>query len=1307
MKARRLRLWLITGSAALIVLAATLSALFRTAVAVAPGYRDQLQAWVGRTLEHPARIGSMNLLWHGFQPVLQLDDVQLLSAEGGAPMITASRLRIGMGLRYLLMGHVQPSDLTLSGLQLVLLVDDEGHLHLQGLGASPGQTDYQPVLQALSRFDALHLDGCRLTLRYARLDPQPMLFDNTRIDLQRHGEVLVLKASLRPPRTVAQSLTVEATSQGDIQDPAQWQIDGSATVEGLSGELPWLRRQLADGSRIDLRDARLTAGGQWLKGQWTSLRGELRATSIEGRQGSRVVAQARNVQIAGTAVHHGEAWDVAMAPLRLRGLRGDWPDNRWRARLHQGDAGLDGVEIGGDYLRVDDLASWLALVKAAGALAPTLSAASGEISDFSLQWAPPDPTDMDVPGQAQPQAWYRLSARFGQLGLVPTGERPGIAGLSGRLSATPSGGTVQLDAVPLTVTLPQVMEAPVLMDAMSGPLSWEQEPGGWRVACPAFDFRLGGTQGNGHFDLSLPRASEASPSLNLQLDFQSEDAATLKPLLPKTWGPNTRAWLRRAIVRAPIPHAHLELNGPLADFPFVARPTGHWSLDLALGDADLAFAPDWTSLDRLKARVRIAGEHLEVDAESGNLGGAHVDQAHAVIPDFKGETLTIDGLAHGDARDFYRVLRASPLKKQLSGLLDHTDMTGATQLALHLDVPLDDHASGTHAHGTVRLDDAVLDVKGLDEPIRDLTGMAAFGPNGVDSDSLRARFHDLPLAARIVPDPASPEGRVAIDVDVPATPADHGMMARYVPDWILGRLSGQAHWIASLPLSGRDSGVLTLSSDLKGLGSRLPSPLGKKVDELRPMTLRIAGDDSAPLRLLLGFPDGRCAEVCVALRFAQVQSALQVRGIEGHFGNDAVPQAAADGIVVTGHPQALDIAPWLGMLGGGFGGDAVPSMRRLDIAADSLLAGDYRLRATHLVVAPAANPNNGWTLSADGDGARGTLVWLPANGGQLRGRFDHVHLEPLATPDAPATPAAGTQEPGDAFDPGHSPTLDLSVDQVESAGINLGHFHVATSRVANGQSIDSLRLDGGVVTLDSHGSWRRTAGQSTADNQFSIDSEDFGQALKALGYAPSVTGHAARLSGQLQWPDNPSGIDFRLATGTVKLEVDNGSLTAVNPGAGRMLGLFNLYALPRRLTLNFSDVVSKGLGFDKLMGTFALDGGNAMTQDMRITAPSLRMEIHGRIGLVARDYDEHVTVYPGLSTGAVIGAGLAGGPAGVAIALVAQQLFNKPLETLTRFSYHLTGGWDNPQIKRGDSETAVPASQTPAPATTPEAAAPG
>jgi uncharacterized protein YhdP len=169
----------------------------------------------------------------------------------------------------------------------------------------------------------------------------------------------------------------------------------------------------------------------------------------------------------------------------------------------------------------------------------------------------------------------------------------------------------------------------------------------------------------------------------------------------------------------------------------------------------------------------------------------------------------------------------------------------------------------------------------------------------------------------------------------------------------------------------------------------------------------------------------------------------------------------------------------------------------------------------------------------------------------------------------------------------------------------------------------------------------------------------------------------------VNWAPSERGLEWPHAQGTVHLEMDNGQLRAVEPGAGRVLGLVNFYALPRRLTLNFRDVVSKGLGFDRISGDFELRDGSATTQNLRVAGPSVRMDVRGRIGLAARDYDQLVTVYPDVSGGVTLGSVLLGGPVAGALALIAQEVLNKPLNQVTQLTYRVTGSWDNPQVTQG------------------------
>jgi uncharacterized protein YhdP len=221
------------------------------------------------------------------------------------------------------------------------------------------------------------------------------------------------------------------------------------------------------------------------------------------------------------------------------------------------------------------------------------------------------------------------------------------------------------------------------------------------------------------------------------------------------------------------------------------------------------------------------------------------------------------------------------------------------------------------------------------------------------------------------------------------------------------------------------------------------------------------------------------------------------------------------------------------------------------------------------------------------------------------------------------------------------------------------------------------------------GQWLRHDGQSSAALRFDLKTGSIDQLLEALGYAPNIEARDGRIAAELHWPPAAEGLRWELATGSIELAFGQGQLRAVNPGASRALALLNFYALPRRLTLDFDDVVGQGLAFDSIKGSFMLGDGVARTQDLRIDGSSLRMDIRGSVGLLARDYDQRVTVYPDVSSGVTLGAVLLGGPAVGALVLLAQELLDKPLEQVTQFSYRITGPWDNPLVERGDAAAAA------------------
>jgi uncharacterized protein YhdP len=322
-------------------------------------------------------------------------------------------------------------------------------------------------------------------------------------------------------------------------------------------------------------------------------------------------------------------------------------------------------------------------------------------------------------------------------------------------------------------------------------------------------------------------------------------------------------------------------------------------------------------------------------------------------------------------------------------------------------------------------------------------------------------------------------------------------------------------------------------------------------------------------------------------------------------------------------------------------------------------------------------------------------------------RFSRLYLEALDnTPAEGRDDSADNTAPGAPFDPNRAPTLDLACDSLKLGQADLGQFSLLTTRIDGGQSMDPFKLQGGQLQANARGTWLRRNGSSYGDLSFELSGSGLGTVLQALGYAETMDGQVNRFSGALTWPQDPKGLDLAQARGNITLAVAKGVLNAVKPGAGRVLGLLNLYALPKRLlTLDFHDVTAKGLGFDQLGGSFTLGDGQARTSDLVVDAPALKMQMSGRIGLAARDYDEKITVYPNVTTGVAVGATLIGGPIAGGVALLAQEVFGKPFNALSKFSYHVTGNWDNPQIKAGEKQelpkpaagTAPPAAPAPAP----------
>jgi uncharacterized protein YhdP len=222
-------------------------------------------------------------------------------------------------------------------------------------------------------------------------------------------------------------------------------------------------------------------------------------------------------------------------------------------------------------------------------------------------------------------------------------------------------------------------------------------------------------------------------------------------------------------------------------------------------------------------------------------------------------------------------------------------------------------------------------------------------------------------------------------------------------------------------------------------------------------------------------------------------------------------------------------------------------------------------------------------------------------------------------------------------------------------------------------------------TIDGDGAWLVHPNDDTLRETrlaLSLNGTDIKAVLTALGYDPVIDGKSIVASGDLIWLGGPSGDFLQRSDGAFTISMKDGSLLAVDPGGGRILGVLSLAALPRRLSFDFSDVFDEGLGFDTLKGDFTVDDGNAYTCNLGMEGSVADMGIVGRAGIGARDYDQLAVVRPHVSHLLAVGGTVVGGPVVGAAMLLFSQIFHKPLSTLGESYYRVTGSWDDPTVEQ-------------------------
>ena len=203
---------------------------------------------------------------------------------------------------------------------------------------------------------------------------------------------------------------------------------------------------------------------------------------------------------------------------------------------------------------------------------------------------------------------------------------------------------------------------------------------------------------------------------------------------------------------------------------------------------------------------------------------------------------------------------------------------------------------------------------------------------------------------------------------------------------------------------------------------------------------------------------------------------------------------------------------------------------------------------------------------------------------------------------------------------------------------------------------------------------------TTVDAQ--LKSQNTKALMEEFGFQGILSSKNLTIDLDLFWPYIPSSDGVFDANGTVKVNIEDGQITAIDPIAGKVLGLLSIAELPKRLVLDFSDIFKKGLSFNRLSGEFQFKQGRAYTCNLVMEGTSIDIVLVGVTDMVGETYNQLAIVRPLLSDALPMGGAVFGGPGVAAAVYLFTKLLRKPLKNIGVSYYSIGGTWDNPTIEK-------------------------
>ncbi|MEG2154571.1 MAG: YhdP family protein [Burkholderiaceae bacterium] len=1273
-------------------------------------FRPAIERIASQTTGTVITIGQIQAGWNSLNPHFSLEQVRIASRAGHTGLVLP-RLEATLSWTSLLRASPSFVWLQVESPELTVRRLADGRFEVAGFEIDPAQPSGDTrLLDWLLRQNRIVITGARLDYVDQRLNDSPRQLQLNHLDLRFESGLTGWSFGLQavPPPELAAPFDL----RGRFTHPP---FEAAANYRLWKGEV------YAGFDDVDL--ARLNA---WLElpVQLNAARGAARTwIDFDRMQVTRVSSD-----LALTDVDLRLA--PALDPLQLTYVRGRLSQSRRDTGEEFGATGLEfrtraGLVFGPAQLELklvaasatqpasaDFSANHLAL-DALSALLPHLPLGasaraaierhhvSGELADLKAQWRGP---------LAAPLS-YSVKAGFTGLDSRPLeasadqAALPGFSNLSGQIEASQTGGSLKLASRDATLEFPGIFEDPRLaFSELKAALSWSAQP--------QFEVRIESASArNADAEATASgswRNTGGAGTVDLAGRVLRLEAAAAHKYIPLVAGANTVTWLAQALRAGRASEGNWRLRGRLADFPFTRPAQGDFRVTAHVAGVELDYVPSgrrdaaghyvaselWPALKDIDGSLLFDRAALEVRASRAQATGLQLSHVVARIPSLAADARVLaEGKIAGPLEGMVRFTNTSPVGGWLGHFLEGADARGPARLDLKLDIPLA-HASDTKVAGTLHLQGNDLVLAGGVPPLTRASGPISFTETSVQSPGVNLGFlggaGKLEIATQ--PDSSivlSAHGRLSA-AGLRAS-SDNVSLTR-----LLERIQGETRYSAALTLRG-SAMTLRADSDLVGLALNLPPPLKKSAAEAWP--LRIArlptvagGVETDEIRISLA--------TLLDATFERQRRGKQMQMARGSIAVGDTAALPAYGVSLNANLKRFDLDAWLPAIDGLT--SLTPSPRRGNAAGgDEFKLDLVALRAREVVVdgktfdnvvlGASQTPDGSWNANIASDLVSGALNWHPSTAtreARLSARFTRLIL--------PDSARADVTKALDSAAPSRLPSIEISADDFAMGTRRLGRLEIAAVNAGAEQGaawkLQKLSLTNPDAKLNASGQWAPEAGGGPRKMSLALllEIQNAGGLLDRLGIKGALKGGEGKIEGDLSWRGSPLSVNYPSLDGKLALELGHGQFLKIEPGAARLLSLFSLQSITRRLSLDFRDIFAEGFAFDAIRADATLAAGVLTTRNFHMGSAVATVLIDGSANLRNETQNLHLLVLPDINSASASIALAFANPALGLGSYLAQMVLKDPLAKLFSLEYDVTGTWSDPQVKKLDRSLMTP-----------------